>query len=71
MILERFPEIQALPDDEKLRLASELMEIATICEGENQELDKLLDARWREFQDRPDAVIPWSEVEARLRPKRA
>jgi putative addiction module component (TIGR02574 family) len=74
MILERFPEIGALSENEKIALVQELL-----CELGDQGSDApdpaviaLLGERLREYEANPEAVLTWTEVKDRIlkRPQR-
>ena len=70
MILERFPEIQQLNDDELWQLYAELSEKLFVDEpvtdpGMIAELDR----RWEEYRRDPGTAKPWSVVREQLRGK--
>lgn len=72
MIAERFPEIAKLPDEDKLTLMAELWhDVTDDAADDNPALDALMEQRWREYQEHPERVSPWSEVKARIIASRA
>jgi len=65
MIAEQFPEIMALSVADRRLLAYEILD-----EPENREFDdameKLLDARFAEYEKDPSKAITWEEFKRRL-----
>jgi putative addiction module component (TIGR02574 family) len=68
MILERFPEVAQLPEEEKRQLVNELCEdLYGVPEGEEDPaITALLEARLAEYEANPDSASPWPEVRQRL-----
>ena len=67
MIVERYRGLIDLPDEDKLSLIAELGDDLTACTAaDDPELASLVEARWREFQQRGGPTSPWSEVKARI-----
>ena len=68
MLLERFPELHELNDQEKLNLADELTD-AVVARRE-----AAVQAQVREclaaYRDDPAAVVTWEQVKASLQPAR-
>jgi len=68
MIIEKLPAVQRLSESEKLALAAELVEQATL--GESGEPDprivEILDERLAEFRRHPENASSWAEVKARI-----
>jgi len=67
MISERFPELLALPDEDKLQLAGELwQDVIGGAAEDDPALVALIEARLAEYQAHPERVSPWADVKARL-----
>jgi len=68
MIVEAFPEIQALPAEKQLALAAELLELATDSStvAPDHEIVALLNQRLEEHRKNPENASPWSEVRKRI-----
>jgi putative addiction module component (TIGR02574 family) len=67
MIADQFPGLWDLPDDAKLQLAEELFrDVIGGSEGDDSELEALIDARLAEYQRHPERVSTWEAVKARL-----
>ncbi len=67
MIVERYPGLIDLSDEDKLSLMAELWDDLTACTAaDDPDLASLVEARWREFQQRGGPTSPWSEVKARI-----
>lgn len=65
MIVERYPGLIDLSDEDKLSLMAELWDDLTACTpADDPELGRLVEARWLEFQQRGDPTSPRSEVKA-------
>ncbi len=70
MILERFPEIQQLNDDELWQLYAELSDKLFVDEPvTDPEIIAELDRRWEEYRRDPSTTKPWSVVREQLRGK--
>ncbi len=70
MILERFPELLKLSEDEKQQLCSELRGTFFIDEPvTDPDLIAILEARHQHYLAHPETARPWSEVRAELRAK--
>ena len=70
MILERFPEIQKLNDEELWQLYSELSDKLFIDEPvTDPEIIAELDRRWEHYLRNPETARPWSVVREELRAK--
>ena len=68
MIIERFPELLNLSDEERIQLSDELTETVFIDEPvTDPEIIKLLEARQAEYRRDPSTARPWSEVRKELR----
>jgi len=68
MVAEKYPELMALPDSQKLQCAAELWasvlgELSEDCDPAMQEL---IESRLADYQAHPERVVPWSEVKAQL-----
>ena len=67
MVAEKFPELMALPDSEKLQCAAELW--ASVV-GDPVDKDpamvELIESRLADYRAHPERVVPWSEVKAGL-----
>lgn len=72
MILERFPELLALPENEKLQLAEELYGDAfqVLPHLTDDEIHAELDASVGEYRRDPDAAAGSAPVKARVLPRR-
>ena len=72
MIAERFPGLAQLPDEDKMTLMMELWkDVMDDTPDDNPVLAEFVEQRWREYQQHPDRVSPWSEVKARIVATRA
>ena len=70
MILERFPELLKLSDDERVQLYSELGDTLFIDEPVTDPLIIAeLDRRMEEYRRDPSTAKPWAEVREQLRKK--
>jgi len=67
MISERYPDLLALSDEDKLQLAGELWKdvVGGVAE-EDPALAALIAARLAEYQAHPEQVSSWTDVKARL-----
>jgi hypothetical protein len=72
MILERFPDLAVMSDEDKLVLMTELWENVTEHKSllNSSELTLWVQNRWEEYQDHPDRVSSWNDVKARVLAKR-
>ena len=67
MVAEKYPELMALPDSQRLQCAAELW--ASVV---NDPVDKdpaiveLIESRLADYRAHPERVVPWSEVKAGL-----
>ncbi|MDI1313165.1 hypothetical protein [Prosthecobacter sp.] len=59
MIVERFPGVALLPDEDKRSLMADTPD-------DNPALAEFVEQRWQEYQQHPDRVSPWSDVKARV-----
>ena len=67
MIAERFPEVMALPDDEKFRFIAELWDDVTGGEvPDDPAIAVLIEQRLAEYWADPGNVSPWEDVKARI-----
>ena len=67
MIAERFPEVMALPDEDKFRFIAELWDDITGNElPDNPEIAALLEKRLAEYRANPQDASPWADVKARI-----
>ena len=67
MIAERFPEVMALPDDDKFRFIAELWDDATGGEvPDDPTTTALIEERLAEYRANPGKVSPWEDVKARI-----
>ena len=65
MIAERFPEVMALPDDEKFRFIAELWDDVTGSEvPDDPAITALIEQRLAEYRAHPEKVSPWEDVKA-------
>ena len=67
MIAERFPEVMALPDDEKFRFIAELWD--DVAGGEVPDepwITALIEERLAEYRANPGKWSPWEGVKARI-----
>ncbi|MCF7786258.1 MAG: addiction module protein [Prosthecobacter sp.] len=72
MIVERFPGLAQLPDEDKMTLMAELWkDVMDDTPDDNPELAEFVEQRWQEYRQHPDRVSPWSEVKARIVASRA
>ena len=70
MIIERFPELLALSDEEKWQLSCELNGHIFLDEPvTDPEIIAELDRRWQEYLRDPSTARPWSEVREELHKK--
>ena len=70
MILERFPEIQQLDEDELWQLYTELSDKLFVDEPvTDPEIIAELDRRWQHYLRHPETARPAEEVLAELRAK--
>ena len=72
MILERFPELLKLSDDERVQLSDELAETVFVDVGfadPDPALVAELDRRWQDYLRDPSTARPAAEVLAELRGK--
>lgn len=68
MILERFPELLKLSEDERIQLSEELSDTVFLDEPVTDPLIVAeLERRMEEYRRDPSLGKPWSEVRARLR----
>lgn len=66
-IAERFPEVMALPDDEKFRFIAELWDDVTGGEvPDDPAIAVLIEQRLAEYRADPGNVSPWEDVKARI-----
>lgn len=72
MILERFPDLAVMSDEDKLVLMTELWENVTEHKGSlnSSELTLWVQNRWEEYQSDPESVSSWNDVKARVLEKR-
>jgi hypothetical protein len=67
MIIERFPELLQLSEEERWQLSCELAGHAFIDEAVADPLIiAKLDQRWREYLRDPNTARPWSQVRKEL-----
>lgn len=68
MILERFPDLAVMSDEDKLVLMTELWENVTEPKSllNSSELSHWVQNRWEEYQAHPDRVSSWNDVKARV-----
>lgn len=74
MIAEQFPALLALPDQDQLQLAAELIQnVINDSDSEDSDpvLETLIGTRLAEYRANPDQVSSWSDVKARLLARRA
>jgi putative addiction module component (TIGR02574 family) len=70
MILERFPEILRLSDDDRLQLYTELGDTLFVDEPvTDPEIIAELNRRMEEYRRNPSTARPWSVVREELRKK--
>jgi putative addiction module component (TIGR02574 family) len=70
MIIERFPELMKLSEEEKWQLSCELTGHVFIDEPvTDPEIIAELDRRWQEYLRDPSTARPWSEVRKELQEK--
>jgi hypothetical protein len=70
MIIERFPELLKLTEEEKRQLRSELGAALFLDEPvTDPEVIAMLDRRWQEYLRDPSTARPWSEVRKELHEK--
>ena len=70
MILERFPELLKLSDEERVQLYSELGDTFFIDEAVTDPvIIAELDRRMKEYRRDPSKAKPWAEVREQLRKK--
>ena len=68
MILERFPELLKLSDDERIQLSEELSGTVFLDEPvTDPAIIAELERRMEEYRRDPSLGRPWSEVRARVR----
>lgn len=71
-MIERFPEISQLPDEDKLTLMAELwQDVMPDDVAKIPELAELVEQRWQEHRAHPERVSSWSDVNARILASRA
>lgn len=72
MILERFPELLALPEGEKMQLAEELYERALpgLPHLTEDEIHSELEESVAEYRRDPEAAGNWEQVKARVLARR-
>jgi putative addiction module component (TIGR02574 family) len=67
MVAEKYPELMALPDSQKLQCAAELW--ASVL-GDSADCDpamqELIEGRLADYHAHPEQVVPWSEVKAKV-----
>ena len=67
MIVERFPEIAALPNEEKRILVSELCEdLASSKDGADPAIVRILEERWSQYEANPSSAITLEEFRKRI-----
>ena len=66
MIVERLPEVLALPTEEKEILAEELLNQVVLEQDKDPALVELLRRRLDEHSARPEGGVRWEELRARL-----
>lgn len=67
MIVERFPEVMALSDEDKFRFIAELWEdIAGEELPDDPAIGALLEKRLADYRANPQDVSPWEDVKARI-----
>jgi len=67
MIAERFPEVMALPDEDKFRLIAELWDdLAGEALPDDPGIAALLEQRLAEYRANPQTASPWEDVKARI-----
>lgn len=70
MIIERFPELLKLSEEERRQLSAELAGFSFIDEPvTDPEIIAALDRRWQEYLRDPSTARPWSEVRKEAREK--
>jgi len=66
MIVENFPELASLDDEQKLILAGELWRSATSPDSASQQLSpeavRMLEERLAHFESNPDTGISWDDL---------
>jgi hypothetical protein len=72
MILERFPDLAVMSDEDKLVLMTELWENVTEPKSllDSSELSHWVQNRWEEYQAHQDRFSSWKDVKARVLEKR-
>ncbi len=72
MIVERFPGLAQLPDEDKMTLMAELWkDVMDDTSVDDPALAEFVEQRWQEYRQHPERVSPWSEVKARIVASRA
>jgi len=66
VIVERLPEVLALPTAEKEILAEELLNQVVLEQDKDPALIELLRRRLEEHRANPDGGVRWEELRARL-----
>ena len=66
MIVERLPEVLALPTEEKEMLAEELLNQVVLEKDKDPALIELLRRRLDEHNTHPDDGVRWEELRTRL-----
>ncbi len=70
MIVERLPEVLALPTEEKEILAEELLNQVVLEQDKDPALVELLRRRLDEHNAHPEGGLRWEELRARLLSRR-
>ena len=70
MIVERLPEVLALPTEEKEILAEELLNQVVLEQDKDPALVELLRRRLNEHNADPEGGLRWEELRARLLSRR-
>lgn len=66
MIAERFPELAKLPIDEKRLLLKELCEDISSPDAPDPDIVKILEERWKAYQDDPSGAVTLEEFRKRI-----
>jgi putative addiction module component (TIGR02574 family) len=71
MILERFPEVAQLPEDEKWQLMAEIEDDLfgkdpATREPLKSQIVRLLEARMQHYREYPETASSWEEVSRRM-----
>ena len=70
MIVERLPEVLALPTEEKEILAEELLNQVVLEQDKDPSLMDLLRRRLADHQGNPESGVRWEELRDRLLKRR-